>query len=117
MSASGGTIHLHYCMGELVQTSLFKSSTGRCVKCGMQKHKEGVDCCKDVQVVIKSADKHIASFPVSLVPPVLQTALVPEAICDNGLRYTVVPAKGLSHTHAPPLSPVPIYLQVGNFRI
>jgi hypothetical protein len=65
----GATIHVHYCMGELVETSLFGTSDKACGKCGMEKHSENDDCCKDVQVVVKSSENHISSPYVHLSQP------------------------------------------------
>ena len=55
----GATLHQHYCMGELVGTSLFDLSDSDCGKCGMKKHTEASkECCKDVSIVIKTGDSH-----------------------------------------------------------
>lgn len=59
---SAGTIlHLHYCMGEFVNISLFSSADEDCSKCGMDNHSQSNKCCKDVKVPVKITDKHAPS--------------------------------------------------------
>ena len=41
----GATVHLHYCMDELVGWSLWHSENEECGRCGMKEDKTG--CCKD----------------------------------------------------------------------
>jgi hypothetical protein len=41
----GVTVHLHYCMDELVGSSLWHNDDDKCGKCGMTEKKGG--CCKD----------------------------------------------------------------------
>ncbi len=58
-AATGATLHLHYCMNELVSLGLIKKESGQCTKCGM---KEGKDCCcKDEQKLIKLSTDHKTS--------------------------------------------------------
>ncbi len=46
--ASGTTVHLHYCMGELVNWSLTTPNESNCELCGMTKSAtEKNSCCKD----------------------------------------------------------------------
>ena len=48
-SSSGATIHLHYCMGKLVEWGLWHKKSDKCSKCGMEMANKGTgkDCCKD----------------------------------------------------------------------
>ncbi len=47
-SATGATIHLHYCMGKLVEWSFWKNKSEKCDNCGMDKADAGYgNCCKD----------------------------------------------------------------------
>ncbi|MFF5383314.1 HYC_CC_PP family protein [Pedobacter suwonensis] len=46
--SSGATVHLHYCMGELVKWSLTTPDEGNCELCGMTKNATKKNsCCKD----------------------------------------------------------------------
>ncbi len=61
-SIIGATVHQHYCMGELVGTSLFDLKDDECGKCGMIKHPPASkDCCKHISIVFKTSDSHIFS--------------------------------------------------------
>ena len=48
-TSMGATIHLHYCMGKLVECSLWNKNSSKCSKCGMEKKPESADnrCCRD----------------------------------------------------------------------
>ena len=47
-TSSGAVVHLHYCMGELVNLSLTKSEQSTCGLCGMTKTESSKNsCCKD----------------------------------------------------------------------
>lgn len=55
VASSGATLHLHYCMGKLVQLGLQHESANNCENCGMsKKSKAGKNCCKDEHKLIKS---------------------------------------------------------------
>jgi len=65
----GTTIHLHYCMGELVEWKLWDKNSSRCSKCGMEKKPESIDnrCCKDEHKHIKiEKDQKLSNNFVSL---------------------------------------------------
>lgn len=47
-TSSGAVVHLHYCMGELVNLSLTDSKLATCELCGMTKAESSKNsCCKD----------------------------------------------------------------------
>lgn len=50
-SSAGATVHLHYCMGKLVNWSLADKDNDQCEKCGMEK--DG-GCCKDEHQFVKN---------------------------------------------------------------
>ena len=114
----GATIHEHYCMGEVVEISLFSASEKKCTKCGIETHPENNDCCKDVQVVVKSNEDHISSSYVhfirsnfEIIPPVFFAGF-------NEIYFDKIAATyNASAAHSPPLKHVPIYIQIQNFRI
>jgi hypothetical protein len=113
----GATLHQHYCMGELVGTSMFSLENDECGKCGMKKHTEASkDCCKDVSITIKNSDSHTFSqtayhfnsftFLLPAIPVATVNLDIPEAQTEN-----------LYRAHGPPLLKRPLFLQFGNFRI
>lgn len=116
-SVVGTTIHQHYCMGELVGSSLFNTRNDACGKCGMQKHtEENKGCCKDVSIVIKSGDSHTFSLPVYDFNSFL--TVIPEnhfTICD--LRIKKNSNNTTYRVHSPPLPECPLFIQHQNFRI
>lgn len=63
----GATVHLHYCMDKFVSSSLFCSSADACSNCGMEKHNNEDNCCKDIKVTLKLSDKHFSSVVTPLV--------------------------------------------------
>ena len=114
----GATIYEHYCMGKLVETSLFSTSDKKCGRCGMEKHSENNDCCKDVQVVIKSSEDHISS-PYFHLSQFNFEILTPVSLAEFSKSYSnkIEITCHASDAHAPPLGHVPIYIKVANFRI
>ena len=53
----GATIHMHYCMNELVGWSLWHGEKDKeCGKCGMKEKKGG--CCKDEHKQVKLKTEH-----------------------------------------------------------
>jgi hypothetical protein len=113
----GATLNQHYCMGELVGTSLFDLHNKECGKCGMPKHSEASKgCCKDVSIVVKASDAHTFSqtvydfkgftFIVPVTPYVATSINIPSSQTVNAFR-----------AHGPPLLPLPLFIQFGNFRI
>lgn len=56
-STIGATVHLHYCMNELVGWSLWHGAgDSKCGKCGMKEKKGG--CCKDEHKQFKLKTDH-----------------------------------------------------------
>jgi hypothetical protein len=120
VTASGATVHLHYCMGKFVDASFVgdNDEEHECSSCGMTK-KQKKGCCKDEHKVIKtdpSQQTVKASFHVTdlLYIPQDQCFYSPyQATHDIRNNETLVAC------HAPPSHwrSCPIYIQVRNFRI
>ncbi len=54
-TSTGATVHMHYCMGKLANSSLMHDDDATCSKCGMKKDNEKSNgCCKDEQKFIKN---------------------------------------------------------------
>jgi hypothetical protein len=113
----GATLHQHYCMGELVGTSLFSLQDDECGKCGMEKHTEASkDCCKDVSTTIKTDDSHTFSQTVFDFHSSIYT-LPATYIVDANLNIPETQTENLYRAHSPPLLKHPLFLQFRNFRI
>lgn len=103
-ATTGATVHLHYCMGELVELNLSPSETGKCGKCGMDKAPD-VDngCCKDEQNQVKVENDHYKSDVafkamdfVTFLLPISYTQIPPIILISTGEENL--------RSHAPPRS-------------
>lgn len=113
----GATLHQHYCMGELVGTSLFHPGDNECGKCGMKKHAEASkDCCKDVSIVVKAGGAHTFSQPDYNVLSFVFTLPPADVICTS-LNIPQGNFKNLYRAHSPPLLKQPLFILFNNFRI
>ncbi|WP_449386641.1 HYC_CC_PP family protein [Chitinophaga tropicalis] len=114
---AGLTIYHHYCMGELVKTSIFSTHDSFCEKCGMKKHSvESKGCCKDIATNVKTSESHLYSSVLSDIG--FSDALHHELTFNflllhlqESVLYTSYPA------HAPPFQKDTLFLQYCNFRI
>jgi len=75
-SATGATIHAHYCMGKLISWNLFLGNPKVCTNCGMAKEKSH-GCCRDEQRHVQQhADHQLVSagyVAVSISPLIITT--------------------------------------------
>ncbi len=118
-SATGATVHLHYCMGEFVNASLIHKEEHKCGKCGMKKTTRDNGCCKDEHKTIKTSDHQSAKVSFDIAHAV---ALAPAPnvwhIYTQQVYSTSIANKS-SLAHAPPSvwRTCPIYIAIRNFRI
>ncbi len=116
-TSTGATVHMHYCMGELVNWSLGHSNPNKCDNCGMEKtDSKDNGCCKDEhkQLKIEKDQKVTVSFQMMQ----LLTGTLP-------ISFIEIPAHGLSSvteenpiSHAPPRkSDIAVYIRNCTFRI
>jgi hypothetical protein len=95
----GATVHLHYCMNELVGWSLWHSENEECGRCGMKEDKTG--CCKDEHKHFKLKADHqkaaTAAFIINIAAPAIITP-VPDFNFQPFLKVT----ESYSSCHAPP---------------
>jgi hypothetical protein len=113
----GATLNQHYCMGELVGTSLFDLHDEACGKCGMPKHTEASkDCCKDVSIVIKADDAH--TFSQTVYDIQAYTFILPDVhFIANSFNIPAFQTVNAYRAHSPPLLHLPLFIQFGSFRI
>ena len=117
--STGATVHLHYCMGELVGASLLTDDSDTCSHCKMKKNICKKSCCKDENKVIKSSEHHSQSG--------IDIAFSFNQIISQHLSFSfyysqpiVEPTAGsMNLTHAPPSvwRTCPIFIQIRDFRI
>lgn len=115
-STSGATVHLHYCMGELVNAKLTSEKKDKCGKCGMSKKKPGKGCCQDKHQFIK-AEQGQQNAAFDMPSPVLQELFI-SPTSFYGISYPIAAAVN-NPAHAPPLplNNIPLFLRYCNFRI
>ncbi len=103
----GATVHLHYCMNEMVGWSLLHNDDGKCGKCGMEEQdKEG--CCKDEQKQFKLNTDHPNAELTAFLTMVTTPAIVTEF--PNFNAQPLLSTTGEYPTcHAPP--------DIGNIRL
>ncbi len=117
-SAMGATVHLHYCMGELVGAGFVHKERHKCPKCGMITTTGENGCCKDEHKTLKTSEHQLAkntqevkSLP-AVLPVVFAGGYAPAFKTDNQERK-------ISLFYSPPLNwrHWPIYILNCNFRI
>jgi hypothetical protein len=115
-AASGATVHLHYCMGKLVNLELWQSEKKECSNCGMEKNNTGDDCCKDEHHQLKiKADQKTAP---QLIEPFSSKAGLPVQLFQGAAPLVSVTLARLPFSHAPPEHSVTdLYLRHCIFRI
>ena len=73
-TTTGATVHLHYCMGRVVDQSLWHSEKEQCGLCGMEKSEQtDSGCCRDEHKQVKVESDH---FKSAIAFQVLQFAMV-----------------------------------------
>ena len=113
-SSVGATVHLHYCMDQLISWSLSKGDGDKCDKCGMKK--DG-GCCKDEHKFVKNnVDQKVAEASIQLIQ--MAAVATPAAFIDTPEHYFSSLLKEYSKSNAPPRNKgVRIYILNSVFRI
>ena len=113
-SSVGATIHLHYCMGKLINWSLLNADGDKCGKCGMKK--DG-GCCKDENKFLKNNfDQKTTESAVNLL--LLITSSAPVVFVNLAENYSFSLIEKYPICHAPPLITAgEIYIRNCVFRI
>lgn len=70
-SSTGATVHVHYCMGKLVEKKVWQNNNNKCSKCGMSYSKSiKKSCCKDEHKEIKiSKDQNSSTNFLTSIQP------------------------------------------------
>jgi hypothetical protein len=118
-SSTGATIHMHYCMGKLVNMGLSDGESKKCNKCASKEKTSACskECCKDLHKTIKlEKDQKTVETGLKLIEgaSVTTTALYP----DQDLNPLVFE---ICHTHpvvnGPPGHPLESYIFQCSFLI
>jgi hypothetical protein len=115
-STFGATVHLHYCMNELVGWTLWHhGDKEKCGKCGMSGKKSG--CCKDEHKSFKVKTEHQKGDVAKLIQPVLTPVIaIPAFNYSDNISYRPVTIS-YPVSHAPPLEGTPLFIQYCVFLI
>ncbi len=123
-TSMGATIHLHYCMGKLVEWGLIDRSGKDCAFCGMpaMRSADGCvvgsnDCCRDEYRQIKTdKDQKFVQSSIELVKIAPSEAILSDNLWTDPFITSSVLA--LPVVKGPPLiSDIPVFLRNCNFRI
>lgn len=112
-SATGATIHLHYCMGKLVEWGFWKNKSKNCDNCGMDKKSTGyADCCKDDHKQFKLDDNQKITVVDFKWMPQHKTLLTHFPVTQT-FNIEIVPVLEKKYlTHAPPrIQNIPVFLR------
>jgi hypothetical protein len=117
-SATGATVHIHYCMGKLISAGFInEEDDDNCKRCGMKKATQKKDCCKEEHKTLKMRDHQLAKAPFDFT---YQFFISAHPTCFYYVE-TVYPTKinTLPHIHSRSTCwrKCPIYIQVQGFRI
>ncbi len=96
----GATVHIHYCMNELVGWSLFNDKDAKCGRCGMEeKDKQG--CCKDEHKQFKlKADYQKVAVPQFI--NLFNNPVLTIPVADFSFHYSLNIVEKYPACHAPP---------------
>ncbi len=114
---AGVSLQRHYCMNRMTALRFSSHPEDRCGFCGMEKTEQDNSCCRDEPVVYKITDDQQPALQALLKVPDLSPLLQ-----DHCLPITSeVPSFSVTapvHDHGPPgISPVPLFIRFGVFRI
>lgn len=117
-SASGATVHMHYCMGELIDSGLWHNSDKSCSNCGMEKSDSADNgCCKDEHKFVK-LDKDQKTAEQHVFHLYLLSAVETHVFNVAELKLPSSLTECFPVNNAPPLqSAIPIFIRNCVFRI
>jgi hypothetical protein len=116
-SSTGMTVHIHYCMGNIMGISLIEKKETRCGKCGMQKTLEN-GCCKDDHQTFKTNDHQLAKASFDFTRQQI-TSIPQHTYSLNSVPVFTTYVNKVVGVHAPSSfwRRCPIYIQVNDLRI
>jgi hypothetical protein len=118
-SSTGATVHMHYCMGKLVDMGLWHGKkAGTCNKCGAKENSScKKKCCKDVHKTVKlDKDHKMAESAFQFLA--LTPFDVPHHYYDLLQAHFTTSAQEYPVTNGPPRSSkIQTYIFLRTFRI
>lgn len=118
-TSSGFAMHLHYCMGKLIETSFVENTFDDCENCGMERSlTDDNDCCTEEFKQLKVDNKkNEESFRLNVLQS-MGTALAPNFFEIPEFLQLATSASDYPLVNSPPkTAKVPVYLRNCVFRI
>ena len=99
----GATIHMHYCMGRLVDWGLTHSNSSTCARCGMEKKSGSFNgCCKDECKQLRvDKDQKINESDIKLNGAITEITLI--NFSDQSISYPLTSPVCSTNINSPPL--------------
>lgn len=110
-SSIGVNLHMHYCMGKLVEWGITSNESHNCGKCGMEKSVQKNACCKDEQKFVKnSTDQKAVETAFQLMQ--IGSVALPVLVFETPLMHLPAVTEDKPLSHEPPLgSGTAVYLR------
>lgn len=118
-TSSGFAMHFHYCMDQLIGTSLVEAEVDACSNCGMEVNPtEDNGCCKEEFKQLKvDTNQNVEDFALQVMQT-LGTSLPPATFEIPSFLQLATSAADYPLVNSPPESTaVPVYLRNCVFRI
>lgn len=118
-SSSGFAMHFHYCMDELIETSLVETELEDCDNCGMEKSSTYDNgCCKEEYKQLKvDTNESIEDFTLQIIQT-LGTSLPSATFEIPSFLQLATSAADYPLVNSPPeKTKIPVYLRNCVFRI
>ena len=114
--SSGATVHLHFCMGKLIDWSILPDEADECSNCGMEKG-NSADCCKEQEHKITVKDSPKASAIVYYFNT-LGLNIPPTVYSDTRILYgDSLALKGVYSDSPPRTQAISVFIRNCTFRI
>lgn len=112
-------MHFHYCMDQLIGTSLVKTAVEECGNCGMEVNPtEDNGCCKEEFKQLKfDTNQNVEEFALQIMQT-LGTSLPPATFEIPSFLQLATNATDYPLVNSPPeINTIPVYLRNCVFRI
>jgi hypothetical protein len=118
-TTTGATVHMHYCMGKLVEQNLWHNQKEQCSKCGMDKSetKDDKGCCKDEHKQVKVEKDHYTSDVAFQAMQIAAVALPVSFIEIPAIAFSSITEENPNSNAPPRSSSIAIYKRYCVFRI
>jgi hypothetical protein len=114
---AGISVQRHYCMNRMAALRFTSQPEERCGFCGMEKTGQDNSCCHDEQAVYKITDDQQPGFPTLYTLSELPVLCAVQNFSVSG-KIPAVTIFLPAYSHGPPgITPIPLFIRFGTFRI